>query len=363
MSHWLADRPGQVGRGPVVVVYGTRPEAIKLISVIEALRARGAWVQVICTGQHRELLVGLVEGAEADFDLGLMQNRQTPSEFLARAMASLEPFIASDTKLVLVQGDTASAFAGALAAFHRQVPIGHIEAGLRTYDFAAPFPEEGYRQMIDRIATRLYAPTDEAARNLVREGREDWVLTGNTGIDAALNVVEKNLGKSAVGEGQFVLATLHRREADGAPAEAVCRALARLAGHVKVVLPVHPNAMARRLLEGSSVQLIEPLNYPDLIQTLRRAACVITDSGGIQEEAATFGVPMLITRTKTERQEAVRVGAARLVGYDEDLILSSALPLLAPVGPKNDVYNCLAVYTTYYGDGKAGDRIAKDILQ
>jgi UDP-N-acetylglucosamine 2-epimerase (non-hydrolysing) len=353
----------------VVVVYGTRPEAIKLGPVVRALRTRAVAVTVICTGQHRELL----ENAEAalaaqpEVELELMRPGQTPSQLIARAMERLDAALAEIApSLVLAQGDTATAFVATFAAFHRKIPSGHVEAGLRTWRLDAPFPEEGYRQMIDRIATRLYAPTEGARANLLSEGRApaDVVVTGNTGIDAVLALARSDAGH-CVGEPPFVLATLHRREAFGPPLEAICRALARIAREgVAVVLPVHPNPDVRRTVNavlGSEprVKLIAPLPYPDLVKTMLGALCVVTDSGGIQEEAPTLGVPVLVTRETTERPEAVEAGAAVLVGFREDRIVEEVVRLHRDAGARA----AMAVPRLVYGDGKASERIADDVMR
>jgi UDP-N-acetylglucosamine 2-epimerase (non-hydrolysing) len=290
-----------------------------------------------------------------DVNLGLMTVGQTNTEFISRALTVLSHFI-KYADMVIVQGDTASAFAGALAAFHRQIPIAHVEAGLRTYNLQAPFPEEGYRQMIDRIATKLYPPTEDALKNLHNEGLGDWPVTGNTGIDAALKVVREDLGASAVDAdvGKFVLATIHRREATGAPAEAIERALVSISKHIPILMPVHPNGV---MSSEPGFMKTCALPYATLIQTLRRATFVITDSGGIQEEAATFGIPMLICRTKTERMQIVKTGGAKLVGFDEDRIVGEALNLLDPVERA-----LMSFPSNYYGDGRAGERIAEDLV-
>jgi UDP-N-acetylglucosamine 2-epimerase len=335
----------------IAVIYGTRPEAIKLWSITEALPEP---YFTLCTGQHRELLNG-VGMKKPDFNLELMALGQTSSEFIARALAGIDDVLRRGVTQVIVQGDTASAFAGALAAFHRKIPVAHVEAGLRTYDLAAPFPEEGYRQMIDRIAAKLYPPTIDAYDNLVDEGLTHHHLpTGNTGIDAAFNVVQREMGTCRY-EGAFVLATVHRREAAGVPADSVCRALELISKHIPVIMPVHPNGV---MPKGSGIQYIAPLDYPDLIQTLRKTAFVVTDSGGIQEEAAAFGIPMLITRTTTERQEIVRIGGAKLVGFDTNTIYREAMELLDLVNRAK-----MSVPTDYYGDGKAGKRIVNDLVK
>jgi UDP-N-acetylglucosamine 2-epimerase (non-hydrolysing) len=355
--------------GVLAVVYGTRPEAVKLASVVDAARAMGGLdVRVIATGQHRELLRN-ADAALAhapDIELDLMQSGQTPAEFGARAAQALDGVFASlSPAMVVAQGDTTTAFAATLAAFHRRIPSGHVEAGLRTYDLSAPFPEEGYRQMIDRVATRLYAPTTLAADHLRREGRSDAdiLVTGNTGIDAVLKVAASGSGQNH-GTPPFVLATLHRREAHGEPLRRMCRALRRLAleGGLSVVIPVHPNpsveATVHELLGGlPSVKLLAPMPYPDLVRTMLSAVCVITDSGGIQEEAPTLGVPVLVTRETTERPEAVDAGSALLVGSDEERIVQEALRLHQDAAARSR----MAVPRPVYGDGRAGERIAADV--
>jgi UDP-N-acetylglucosamine 2-epimerase (non-hydrolysing) len=353
---------------PIVVAYGTRPEAIKLGPVIRAMRSRDAAVTVVCTGQHRELLENAETALAAppDVELALMQAGQTPSRFIARATEHLDAALAKiEPAFLLAQGDTATAFAATLAAFHRRVPTGHVEAGLRTYSLDAPFPEEAYRQMVDRVATRLYAPTEGARANLLREGRreEEILVTGNTGIDAVLATARAGAGR-CVGEPPFVLATLHRREAFGAPLEAMCRALLRVVreGDLRVVLPVHPNPDVQRTVRGllggePRVTLTDPLPYPDLVKTMLGALCVVTDSGGIQEEAPTLGVPVLVTREATERPEAIAAGAAVLVGFAEDRIASEVLRLHRD----RDARAAMAVPRPVYGDGKASERIAKDV--
>jgi UDP-N-acetylglucosamine 2-epimerase (non-hydrolysing) len=354
----------------LAVVYGTRPEAVKLAPVARAARSAGTLdVTVICAGQHRELLAN-AEAAFAglpDVELGLMRDGQTPVEFIARAVDKLDALLAKQSPaMVLVQGDTATAFAATLVAFHRGIATGHVEAGLRTYDLLAPFPEEGYRQMIDRIATRLYAPTEISRQNLVSEGRRasDVLVTGNTGIDAVMAIAASGLGRSW-GEPPFVLSTLHRREAFGEPLRRMCRALRRIAleGKLSVLLPVHPNPNVRATVhellgDVPGVRLCDPLPYPDLVQTMLRAVCVVTDSGGIQEEAPTLGVPVLVTRETTERPEAVSAGSALLVGNDEDRIVSEVLRLHQDPAARAK----MATPRNVYGDGKASARILSDVL-
>jgi UDP-N-acetylglucosamine 2-epimerase (non-hydrolysing) len=356
----------------IAVVYGTRPEAIKLAPVVEAMRCRQLPVRVVCTGQHESLLDGAAD-LEPDDGLGLMHARQQPGDFLPRCIEALyrlwSPPISRPARVV-VQGDTATAFAAALAAFHLQVPVAHVEAGLRSHDLTAPFPEEGYRQMISRIADRHYAPTQRALENLLGEGigmrrTTSILVTGNTGIDAAMRVGSR---KSPF-DPPYVLVTLHRREAFGEPMRAVCRAIRKLAGTTRAgaaplsfVVPMHPNPAARAVIEeelaGSAhVSLIEPMPHEDLITVLRSAWCVLTDSGGIQEEAPAFGVPVLVARETTERPEGIEAGAALVVGYDEKVIVQTILGMRE--SPRE--YEAMWLPRMIYGDGQAAERIAADL--
>jgi UDP-N-acetylglucosamine 2-epimerase (non-hydrolysing) len=356
----------------ITIVYGTRPEAIKLWSVVKALRAGGADLKVICTGQHRELLDGTFD-LEPDISPDLMQPDQKPSDFVAGALRAIESHLRGSKQLV-VQGDTATAFAAALTAFHQQIPVAHVEAGLRTHKLNSPFPEEGYRRMIDRISSRLYAPTEMAKENLLSELPElQWavqpplrtdiprvLVTGNPGIDAALAVPEGE----EIRRGKFALVTVHRREAFGKPLAAIVRAVRRIAESIPILWPVHPNPQVRETVwamlgQLANVHLIDPLPYPALIGALRAARFVLTDSGGIQEEAPTFGVPALVVREVTERPEAIEAGASELVGFEEDTIVNHALRLIE----SQAIYQSMAIPRMLYGDGHAGERIAKDLLE
>lgn len=344
----------------IVVVYGTRPEAIKLAPLVRELRKRDMHVFLVCTGQHRELLDAV--DFVPDVNLCLMDGTQAPSVLLSRALGAVDGVLPADAQWVIVQGDTATAMAGALAAFQRQLPIAHVEAGLRTYDLGAPFPEEGYRQMIDRLATRLYAPTEAAKARLVAEkayGR--IVVTGNTGIDAATQA----LVPARTTPYPYVLATVHRREAFGAPMESICRALVRITREtdLHVWLPVHPNPAARATVEricgnAARVHICQPMTHLDMLSALQSAAFVLTDSGGLQEEAPTFGVPVLVAREKTERYEAVEAGNAILVGFDEDRIVREIVRLRSD----QNAYARMATPRPIFGDGRASQRIADDLL-
>ena len=356
-------------RAKLVVVYGTRPEAVKLAPVASNARSSGLFdVTVVCTGQHQELLqnADAAFGGLSDVELSLMRDGQTPMDFVARAVGKLDSLLASlSPDMLLAQGDTSTAFAATLAAFHRGIPTGHVEAGLRTHDLSAPFPEEAYRQMIDRIATRLYAPSEVSAQNLRDEGRKDSdiLVTGNTGIDAVVAIASSKRGRSW-GKSPFVLATLHRRESFGEPLRRICRALARIAreGSLSVVLPVHPNPAVRsvvhELLDAvPGVILCDPIPYPEHDQDDARRRMRRHRLGGIQEEAPTLGVPVLVTRETTERPEAVLAGSALLVGSDEDRIVAEVLRLRRDARARAE----MATPRNVYGDGKASVRILLDV--
>ena len=326
----------------ILIVFGTRPEAIKLCPLVRQLRlSPDAYTVKVCvTAQHREMLDHALDAfsIQPDYDLDLMQPRQTLAGLTARILAALDPVLETERPdLVIVQGDTATTLAGALAAFYREIPVAHVEAGLRTGDMAQPFPEEMNRVLTSRLAAWHFAPTARAAEALLREGtaREKIFVTGNTGIDAVLYVRDA-LDSGALRAPDWpwlepgkhlVLVTSHRRESFGPGLESVMRALARLAsrGDVQIVYPVHRNpnvtGPAHALLAGlPHVTLLDPLPYVPFVDLMRRCKLIITDSGGIQEEAPSLGKPVLVLRAKTERPEAVDAGTVKLVGVDQDRI-------------------------------------------
>jgi UDP-N-acetylglucosamine 2-epimerase (non-hydrolysing) len=333
-----------------MLVFGTRPEAVKLCPLALHLKEHPAFRQVkVCvTAQHRDLLDSALAtfSVVPDYDLGIMSDGQTLVEVTSRVLSRLDPILAAERPdIVYVQGDTTSALAGALGAFYRRIPVAHVEAGLRTGDFSAPFPEELNRVLTGRLSALHFAPTERAARNLRREGVPESALhvTGNTGIDALLWVSARLLSKQLPGyEGpvalsakHLILVTAHRRENLGAGLDRICTALLRIAarGDCDVVYPVHPNPKVRehvrkRLENVSGIHLIEPLEYVSFVDLMRRAHLILTDSGGIQEEAPALGTPVLVLRKSTERQEAVEAGTALLVGTDPDLIVYEASRLL-----------------------------------
>lgn len=362
----------------VLVVLGTRPEAIKLAPVILALRQHGFVVRVCSTGQHRDILQQVFDvfSLSPDHDLSVMQAGQTLSQTAARILGSLQSVLQQEEPdLVLVQGDTTTTLMGAMAAFYAGIPSGHVEAGLRTGDLGQPFPEEMHRVLASRLATLHFAATTQAAAALRNEAITEGVwVTGNTGIDALLSVARRlqsgelrsRLRLPLDPARRLIVVTTHRRESFGPGLERTCAALARLAGrpNVQIVLPVHPNPNVRpvveRLLGGlSNILLVEPVDYVEFIDLMSRSYFLLTDSGGIQEEAPSLGKPVLVLRDKTERPEALAAGTARLVGTDVERIVAEATLLLED----NEEYNRRAGVKNPFGDGQASQRIAEAIRQ
>ncbi len=350
----------------VVVLYGTRPELIKMAPLVRELqRSPDLFKPILCTtAQHREMLDQMQEvfGLRPDFDLNLMRADQSLNDLTARAFAELDPVLLSEAPdLLLVQGDTTTAMVGALAAFHRRVPVGHVEAGLRTGDLARPFPEEANRRIIDTVADLHFAPTELGRRLLLAEGiaAERVFVTGNTVVDA-LQWISSLLAEEPVRD--EVLITVHRRESFGPPLLEIFAAVRELAlsfPAIRWVYPVHrnPNVWrpAHEVLGGlPNVELHEPFDYLELVRRLRASRFVLTDSGGIQEEAPTFGKPVLVLRETTERPEGVEAGVARLVGSDRRRIVTEASRLLSDAG----AYATMATAVNPYGDGHAAERIA-----
>ena len=354
-----------VARPRVLVVYGTRPELIKLAPVILALREAGErFSMIVCsTSQHRELLADLEElfSIHPDHDLGLMRPNQALNDLAARAMSELDSLIRETSPdWTVVQGDTTTAMTTTLTAFHLGRRVAHVEAGLRTGDLQAPFPEEANRRIIDLVADLLFAPTERAAQTLLDEGHapEKVLVTGNTVVDA-LHWISRTLPEEEPAD--QVLVTVHRRESFGKPLLEILAAIRELATRhpeTRWVLPVHPNpnvsAPVREHLSGlANVELPPPLPYDRLVAHMRRARFVLTDSGGIQEEAPTFGKPVLVLRDKTERPEGVEAGVARLVGRDRERIVACASELL----DDEAAYRRMARRVSPYGDGRAAARI------
>ncbi len=362
----------------ILVIVGTRPEAIKLAPVILELRGRPRLQTIVCaTGQHRAMLDSALADFDirADRDLNLMTAGQHPTALLARLLAALQEVLAAEQPdWVIVQGDTTSVAAGAMAAFLHGSKVGHVEAGLRTRDRRAPFPEEVNRRLTSVVADLHFAPTDGARQNLLNEGIDPGTIlvTGNTVIDA-LHWMEQRVGPAdfppdlEVGQQRLVLVTAHRRESFGEPFRQLCLALRDIAERelgTLLVYPVHLNPNVRGpvneiLGDAKSVKLIEPVSYRQMVALMKRCEFVITDSGGVQEEAPALGKPVLVLREKTERPEAVAAGAVKLVGTDRNRIVAEAGKLLN----EHAAYRAMAQTISPYGDGRAAVRIVNAIEQ
>ena len=362
----------------LLVVFGTRPEAVKLAPLLKALKSESAIETRVCvTGQHRDLLDSVLDffSIMPDSDLDLMTPDQALNPLAARLIERLDPLLARTAPdRVIVQGDTSTALTAALAAFHRGIPVAHVEAGLRTYRADQPFPEEFNRRAIGLVADLHFAPTRAAGDNLLAERLQGEVfVTGNTGVDA-LDMVLDRLETEAALRGRVdaalppiaedrkqVVVTAHRRESFGVPFAAICGALARLAerGDVEILFPLHPNpelrAPAEQTLGGlAHVHLLPPLDLPCFVALMQRAHLILTDSGGVQEDAVSLGKHLLVMRDATERPEGVEAGAALLVGTDPERILHAAEMLLeAPASGQRP---------HLYGDGRASERIVDALL-
>ena len=363
----------------VITVFGTRPEAIKMAPVVKELEKRPEIKSIVAvTAQHRDMLDQVLEifDIKPDYDLNIMKQRQTLTDITANVLTGLYDVINKEKPdIVLVHGDTTTTFAGALASFYNQVPVGHIEAGLRTYDKYSPFPEEMNRKMTTSIATLHFAPTIMNKNNLLKENinEEDIFITGNTVIDALKTTVKEDFEFSdeTVRNLDFskkvIVVTAHRRENLGEPLKNICRALKRLAedykNEVEIVYPVHLNPAVREVafeILGNieNVHLIEPLDVCQLHNLMARSYMILTDSGGLQEEAPSLGKPVLVLRHETERPEAIAAGTVKLAGVIEDDIYLMAKTLLTD----SEAYNTMAHAVNPYGDGKASERSVDAII-
>ena len=369
----------------ILNVFGTRPEAIKLAPIIRELRRRSARKGIeslVCvTGQHRQMLDQVLDlfGIVPDYDLNLMRENQSPAQVASAVLAHLEPILNVERPdWVLVQGDTTTVLAASIAAFYARVKIGHVEAGLRTGDKWQPFPEEINRRVASVVADLHFAPTETSRQNLLRENVPDETIlvTGNPVIDALrwvagqpfdLNTLSLDPSLLTAEGVKLILVTAHRRENFGRPLENICLALRDLAermdGRFHIVYPVHKNPNVwepvHRLLKGvPNITLMPPLDYLPLVHLMKHAYLVLTDSGGIQEEAPSLGVPVLVLREVTERPEAVKAGTVRLVGTERDYMVEQAMHLLKDA----ESYNQMAQAVNPYGDGKAAERIVSTLL-
>lgn len=360
----------------VMSVFGTRPEAIKMAPLVKELESREEIESVVCvTAQHREMLDQVLEtfDIKPDYDLNIMKQGQTLSEITSRALMGLEEVIKEvKPDIVLVHGDTTTTFAGALAAFYNQVAIGHVEAGLRTYDKYSPFPEEMNRQMVDCMTDLYFAPTEISKQNLLKQNiSEDKIyVTGNTAIDAMSTTVKENYSHKELewikpGE-RMILLTAHRRENLGEPMRHIFKAIRRIVDEfndVKVIYPIHLNPKVREVAneifnDCDKVKLIEPLEVFDFHNFQNKSYIILTDSGGIQEEAPSLGKPVLVLRDTTERPEGIKAGTLKLVGTDEEVIYNETKKLLTD----KKEYEMMSHASNPYGDGLASERIVNAII-
>lgn len=360
----------------VMTIFGTRPEAIKMAPLVKELQSRKEIKVIVCvTAQHRQMLDQVLDtfNIKPDFDLNIMQQGQTLADITTRAIRGLEEVISKvKPHIVLVHGDTTTTFAGALAGCYTQTDVGHVEAGLRTYNKYSPYPEEMNRQMVGVIADMHFAPTKKSAENLIREGKKsnEIYITGNTAIDAMKHTVKKDYCHEVldwVGDDRMILLTAHRRENLGEPMYHIFRAIKRIVEEfedIKVVYPIHMNPQVREVaskeLTGCErVKLIEPLEVLDFHNFQEKSYLILTDSGGIQEEAPSLGKPVLVLRDTTERPEGIEAGTLKLTGTDEEEIYSMTKELLVD----EDAYKQMSHASNPYGDGHASERIADAIIK
>ncbi|NLL42490.1 MAG: UDP-N-acetylglucosamine 2-epimerase (non-hydrolyzing) [Firmicutes bacterium] len=361
----------------LAVVFGTRPEAIKMAPLVQACQAVESWdVRIICTGQHREMVDQVLELFElqADYDLNIMSHGQTLSDISRRTLKGMEAVFADWLPdLVLVHGDTSTAFAAALASFYAKIPVGHVEAGLRTESIRNPFPEEANRRLIDVLATWYFAPTEQSALNLKREGIDSSriFVTGNTVIDALLSVVKSDYQfkqrelQNLDFEKPTLVVTAHRRENWGEPLKDICEALveiSRIEG-LQIVVAMHRNPNIQRVMKGilgdsPNIALVDAPDYLEFANLLARCTLLLTDSGGLQEEAPALHKPVLVMREVTERPEAVQAGTVKLVGSKKQNIVDAVRELLTDP----DLYARMSSAPNPYGHGQAAETICK-ILQ
>jgi UDP-N-acetylglucosamine 2-epimerase (non-hydrolysing) len=378
----------------ILFIFGTRPEAVKMAPLIKEVQKHPDKLQaIVClTGQHREMLDQVNEffGIKADYDMNLMKPNQSLFGLTARALEGLEPILEEcKPDLIIVQGDTTSVFTGALAGFYKKIPVAHLEAGLRSGDKYSPFPEEINRILTGHMADFHLAPTEQSRQNLLAEGISDdkIFVVKNTVIDAlylALDLIESETKNGKQKQNRYeaffnqidmtkkiVLITAHRRESFGEPFENICDAIKTLSEkypEVEFVYPVHLNPNVREVVyrilsKIKNVKLIEPLDYPYLVWLMNKSYFIMTDSGGIQEEAPSLGKPVLVLRDVTERMEGVEAGTAKLVGTDKHVIISEASKLLEADTKTIEKYSEIAKTTNPYGDGKASERIVEILIK
>lgn len=360
----------------VMTIFGTRPEAIKMAPLVKELESRKEIKSIVCvTAQHREMLDQVLNifKIKPDYDLNIMKQGQSLSEITSRVLLGLEEIIKKEEpNIILVHGDTTTTFAGALAAFYNKVDIGHVEAGLRTYDKYSPFPEEANRIMVDRITDMYFAPTEVSKNNLLKENIDESKIyvTGNTAIDAMKYTISDNYENSIfdwVGNSKLILLTAHRRENLGEPMYNIFKAVKRLVNdnkNIKVIYPIHLNPLVRKIAnevfkDNDRIKLIEPLEVVDFHNFINKSYLILTDSGGIQEEAPSLGKPVLVLRDTTERPEGITAGTLKLVGTNEDDIYNEATILLT----NKSEYDKMSKASNPYGDGNTSKYIVDAIIE
>jgi len=359
----------------IMLVFGTRPEAIKMCPLVNELKKRRKFNVVVCvTGQHKEMLEQVLDifGVIPNYNLSIMKEKQTLFDITNNILEKIKKVLESERPdLVLVHGDTSTTFVTALACFYLQIPVGHVEAGLRTYNIYSPYPEEFNRQTVGIISRFNFAPTELAKNNLINEGKkkENIYVTGNTAIDALKTTVKKNykhIMLDWVGEDRLILITAHRRENLGKPMENMFKAIKRViddTNDVKAIYPIHMNPEVRKIANkvfqnDERIRIIEPLEVIDFHNFLNKSYMILTDSGGIQEEAPSLGKPVLVMRDTTERPEGIKAGTLKLVGTEEENIYRNFKLLLE----NKKEYNKMSLASNPYGDGFACKRIV-DILE
>lgn len=359
----------------VMLVFGTRPEAIKMCPLVNELKKRDTIKTVVCvTGQHREMLTQVLEAFDVvpDYDLSVMKQKQTLFDITTLILDRIKSVLEEvKPDVVLVHGDTSTTFVTALACFYMQIPVGHVEAGLRTYNIYSPYPEEFNRQAVSIISKYNFAPTELSRDNLLKEGREEHSIyvTGNTAIDALKTTVRSDYSHPELewaSDSRLIIITAHRRENLGEPMHNMFRAIRRIMDEhpdVKAIYPIHMNPLVREAAEQElggcdRIHIIEPLEVLDFHNFLSRSYMILTDSGGIQEEAPSLGKPVLVMRDTTERPEGLKAGTLKLVGTDEDVIYANFKELLE----SKEAYDAMSNASNPYGDGFASVRIA-DILE
>ena len=359
----------------ILLIFGTRPEAIKMCPLVNELKSRKNIKTVVCvTGQHRQMLDQVLEafGVVPDFDLSIMQDKQTLFDITSNVLLGIKPVLEQvQPDIALVHGDTTTTFAAALACFYLQIPVGHVEAGLRTYNIYSPYPEEFNRQGVGLLAKYNFAPTEISKQNLLGEGKSPGSIyvTGNTAIDALKTTVRDDYNHPILDwarDSRLILITAHRRENLGEPMKNIFRAIRRIVDEtpdIRAVYPIHMNPVIRQLAEAElagcdRIRIIEPLDVLDFHNIMGRSHLILSDSGGVQEEAPSLGKPVLVLRDTTERPEGLTAGTLKLVGTDEAAVYSACMTLLSDTAE----YDKMAKAVNPYGDGFASKRIA-DILE